>query len=543
MFEKSDSPARTKVIFSSDARKALFKGLEITAEAVSCTLGPKGKTVLIQSGETAPIVTKDGVTVSKAVKLKDPVARMGAQLIKEAASQTNDLAGDGTTTATVLTHAMVKSGLKLLEAGYSSKQLCEGIDRATSTVSSMLREASKQLTTSDEIAQIATVSANGDETIGNLIAEAMGKVGHDGIVTVEEAKGMNTVMDVVEGMQFDRGYLSPYFVNNSEKMHAVYSEAKVLLADHKLSSMRDLIPVLEKIAQNRTPLLIIADDVEGEALQALVLNKVNGNLPVVAIKAPGYGSHKEELLRDIAALTGAKISSSSTGSKVTQFTLSDLGSLKRFVVDAKTTTLVASGASKDAVAKHVQDLKTQLQDITLTYDEIAKLKTRIAKLSNGVALIKVGGATEMEMIERKHRIEDALHATRAAMEEGIVPGGGTALFRIWHNLSKEVKDVAVDPGESIVLDACLAPIRRITANAGVSADVVVNELSRPKTIGGLLMEPGEFGYNAADGSYNDMVKIGVIDPAKVTRTALKNAASVAMTFLSLDAVVVEDEDN
>lgn len=542
MFEKSESPTRTKVIFSSEARKSLFKGLEIVSEAVSCTLGPKGKTVLLQKDDVAPIVTKDGVTVSKSIKLKDPVARMGAQLIKEAASQTNDTAGDGTTTSTVLTHAMVKAGLKLLEAGYSSKELCEGIEQATATVSSMLKKSSKQLTTSEEIAQIATVSANGDETIGKLIADAMNKVGHDGIVTVEEAKGMNTVLDVVEGMQFERGYLSPYFVNNSEKMQAVYSDAKVLLADHKLNSMRDLLPILEKIAQQRTPLLIIADDVEGEALQALVLNKVNGNLPVVAIKSPGYGSHKEELLQDISILTGAKISSSSTGNKVTQFTMTDLGTLKRFVVDAKTTTLVAGGSTKEAVLNHTQNLKTQLQDITLTFEDVAKLRTRIAKLSNGVALIKVGGATEMEMIERKHRIEDALHATRAAMEEGIVPGGGTALFRIWFDLNNESKrtNQIIDPGESVVLDACLSPIKRITANAGVSSDIVINELSHSKVVDGKQLNPGEFGYNAADGTYNDMVKIGVIDPVKVTRTALHNAASVAMTFLSLDAVVVED---
>lgn len=543
MFEKPESPSRTKVIFSSDARRSLFKGLEIVSEAVSCTLGPKGKTVLIQKDDVAPIVTKDGVTVSKSIKLKDPVARMGAQLIKEAASQTNDVAGDGTTTSTVLTHAMVKSGLKLLEAGYSSKELCEGIERATTTVSSMLRKSSKQLTTSEEITQIATVSANGDETIGKLISEAMNKVGHDGIVAVEEAKGMNTLLDVVEGMQLERGYLSPYFVNNSEKMQVVYSDAKVLLADHKLNSMRDLLPVLEKIAQQRTPLLIIADDVEGEALQALVLNKVNGNLPVVAIKSPGYGNHKEELLQDISVLTGAKISSASTGNKIAQFTMSDLGTLKRFVVDAKTTTLVAGGSTKESVLKHVQDLKAQLQDITSSYEDIAKLRTRIAKLSNGVALIKVGGATEMEMIERKHRIEDALHATRAAMEEGIVPGGGTALFKIWFDLNHESKKLnqTIDPGESVVLDACLSPIKRITANAGVSSDVVISELSRQKVIDDKQLNPGEFGYNAADGTYNDMMKIGVIDPVKVTRAALHNAASVAMTFLSLDAVVVEDD--
>ena len=525
----------TKVVFSDEARKSLYKGLSTVAEAVSCTLGPKGKTVLIQQEGESPIVTKDGVTVSKSVNLKDPIERMGAQLIREAASRTNDLAGDGTTTSTVLTHAMVKEGLKLLEAGYTAKELCEGIESGSNTVVSLLKDTAKQLTTSEEIAQIATISANGDRKIGELIAEAMEKVGHDGIITVEDAKGMTTSLEIMEGMQIDRGYLSPYFVTNSEKMHAAYSDAKVLLMENKLTTMRDLIPLLEKVMQSRTPLLIIAEEVEGEALQGLVVNKLNANLPVVAIKSPGYGQHKEELLRDIAVLTGGKVVSASTGVKLSDMKLSDLGSLKKVVVDAKSTTLVAQPATKELVEKHVSELKTQMQDITLTPDELTKLRVRIAKLASGVALIKVGGATEQEMIERKYRIEDALHATRAAVDEGIVPGGGMALFNVWREMTNGNSLSNLPPGEKVVLSACLAPVKRIVANSGQSSDVIVNELKRVKD------KDEKIGYNAATGEYVDMVQQGVIDPVKVTRTALKHAASVAVTFLSLDAVIVEQE--
>jgi chaperonin GroEL len=526
----------TKVIFSSDARKTLFKGLEIVAEAVSCTLGPKGKTVLIQCEGDSPIVTKDGVTVSKSVKLKKPVERMGAQLIREAASQTNDTAGDGTTTSTVLTHAMVKEGLKLLEAGFSAKELCEGIESGTKTVIELLKSSSKQLTSSEEIAQIATISANGDNVIGKLIAAAMEKVGHDGIISVEDAKGMDTSLETVEGMQIDRGYLSPYFITNSEKMHASYTDVRVLIMESKLTSIRDLVPLLEKVNQARVPLLVIAEEVEGEALQGLVINKLQANLPVVAIKSPGYGQHKEDLLRDIAILTGGKIVSSTTGVKLSDLKLSDLGSLKKVVVDAKNTTMVAQASVKEAVDKHVADLKTQMQDITVTPDALTKLRVRIAKMASGVALIKVGGATEQEMIERKYRIEDALHATRAAVEEGIVPGGGMALFDVWSSLTQNGKVTEVPPGERIVLEACLAPIKRISENAGQSKDVTINELKK------LKVENTRIGYNAATGEYVDMVEQGVIDPVKVTRTALKNASSVAVTFLSLDAVIVEDTD-
>jgi chaperonin GroEL len=536
MYEEKQSPDTTKVVFYSDARRSLFKGLETVAEAVSCTLGPKGKTVLIQQdASSSPIVTKDGVTVSKSIKLKEPIERMGAQLIREAASQTNDIAGDGTTTSTVLTHAMVKMGLKLLEGGYSSKELCDGIEKTTELSLGFLKESARQLTTSEEIAQIATISANGDRAVGEIIAEAMGKVGRDGIITVEDAKGTTTSLEIVEGMQLDRGYLSPYFVTNSEKMNVVYSDARVLLVDGKLSSMREMIPILEKVSQSKTPLLIIADDVEGEALQGLVINRVNGALPVVAIKSPGYGQNKEELLRDIAVLTGGKIVSPSTGLKVSQIAFTDLGTLKKVVVDAKSSTLVSSGASKDAVDAHVQDLRSQMQNITLTMEEVSNLRMRVAKLASGVAVIKVGGATEVEMIERKYRIEDALHATRAAVDEGIVPGGGMALFNTWQLLQQSNVEEHFGLGARVVLSACLAPIQRISENAGQSKDVIVNELLRRKS-----GEANFIGYNAASDEYVDMMEAGVIDPVKVTRTALRNAASVATTFLSLDAVVVED---
>ena len=529
----------TRVVFSQEARRELFSGLNTTAEAVMCTLGPKGKTVLIQKADNVPIITKDGVTVSKSINLKDPLKRMGSELIREAASRTNDVAGDGTTTATVLTHAMVKSGLKLLEAGYAAQDLCEGIDFATKQVLGHLTSVAKQLTTSEEIAQVGTISANGDRNIGDLIAQAMDKVGRDGIITVEDAKGMTTSLEIVEGMQFDRGYLSPYFVTNSEKMNVVFHDAKVLLTDKKISTLKELLPILEKTLHNRVPLIVIAEDVEGEALQGLVLNKLNANLQVVAIKAPGFGKHRDELLSDISVLSGAKLISASTGLKLESATLQDLGSLKKVVVDAKSTMLVASQASRNAIEERVKELRFQLQDVALTTEDVSKLKVRLAKLASGVAVVKVGGATELEMIERKYRIEDALNATRAAADEGIVPGGGMALFGA-ASLLKDVGTSApqnIKAGISIVLDACLAPIRRIVHNAGGNGDVVINELNRIKT------SNPSFGYNAAGDSYEDLMVAGVIDPVKVTRTALKNATSVATTFLNLDAVIVEEDKN
>jgi chaperonin GroEL len=542
MFNEQNASAITHVIFKSEARKALFEGLEIAAEAVSLTLGPRGKTVLIQKNGEAPTVTKDGVTVSKSIKLKDPIKRMGAELIREAASQTNEIAGDGTTTATVLTYAMVKEGLKLLEAGYSSKDLCAGIKRALARVDAELVSAAKQLVSSAEIAQIGTISANGDTVIGDLIAQAMDKVGKDGIITVEDAKGMSTTLEVVEGMQFDRGYVSPYFVTNTDKMNVLYQDVRVLVTDKKLSSMREIIPVLEKVVKLGAPLLIIAEDVDTEALHGLVLNRLKGNLPVVAIKAPGYGKHRDELLNDICVLTGGKLVSSATGLKIEDIQLNDLGILKKIVVDAKASTLVGSGATADAVTQHTVNLRSQLEDVTLSAEEIVKLKMRIAKLASGVAVIKVGGATEVEMVERKYRIEDALNATRAAAEEGIVPGGGMALVNAAESLKMSFdaglasRDEVL--GASIVMKACFAPLRRIVENAGRSPDVVLNDLAKNSD----LTDIKHRGYDAAGDVQVDMFASGIIDPVKVTRTAMKNAASVAMTFLSLDAVIVEESD-
>lgn len=525
----------TQIIFSGDARKQLWAGMKIAASAIGCTLGPRGRTVLIQRQGQSPLVTKDGVSVSRSIKLKDPVERMGAQLIQEAASQTNEVAGDGTTTAVVLTQAMVQEGLKLLEAGFSAKELCDGITHACSRVEAELVRTAKQLTTSEEIAQVGTISANGDELIGQLIAQAMDKVGRDGIITVEDAKGMSTTLEVVEGMQFDRGYLSPYFITNPERMIATYQDALVLVTDKKLSNLRELIPMLERVVQAQKALLIIADDVEGEALQGLVLNRVKSQLPVVAIKAPGYGRHRDELLQDICVLTGAKLVSSATGVGLNEAT-SALGKVKKFVVDAKGTILVGSGATKDQIDKHIVDLRTLLGDVTLGTEEIAKLKTRVAKLAGGVAIIKVGGATEVEMCERKYRIEDALNATRAAAEEGIVPGGGMALINVYRALGGENANIVPKSeamGAGIVMKACLAPLRCIAENAGVSPDVVLNELDRHPSLG----------YNAATAEYVDLVAAGVIDPVKVTRSALKNAASIAVTFLSLDAIVCEEKQD
>lgn len=540
MFNDIDVPNTTKVLFHNDARRQLFSGLCIAAEAVTCTLGPRGRTVLIQSKGGPPTVTKDGVTVIKSIRLKDPIQRMGAELIREAASQTNETAGDGTTTATVLTHSMVKEGLKLLEAGYSAKELCEGIQWARELVDEELKKSAQVLNTSAEIAQVGTISANGDTKIGALIAEAMEKVGRDGIITVEDAKGMATSLEVVEGMQFDRGYMSPYFVTNPERMNASYQESFILVTDKKLSSLRELVPVLEKVAGARKPLLIIAEDVEGEALQGLVINRVNGNLPIVAVKAPGYGKHRDELLNDICVLTGAKLISSSTGTKFDTLTLADLGNVKRLVVDAKSTTLVGSGSTKSKIDEHVSNLRVQLEDVTITSDEVVKLKMRIAKLASGVAVIRVGGTTEVEMIERKYRIEDALNATRAAAEEGIVSGGGMALIDAYHALESTFAGLSTDStilaGTKIIMTACLAPLSKIVTNAGKSPEVILERISN----GRFLSDIQHRGYDASSDKEVNMFAAGIIDPVKVTRTALKNAASVAITFLTLDAVVVEE---
>ena len=533
----------TQIVFAGEARKQLSAGLKIAAEAVACTLGPKGKTVLIQRPNQSPLVTKDGVTVSRSIRLKDPVKRMGADLIREAASQTNETAGDGTTTATVLTAALVEGGLKLVEAGYSPLMVCKGIEKCAKAVADMLVSGAKKIVTSAEIAQVGTISANGDATIGALIAQAMDKVGRDGIITVEDAKGMTTTMDVAEGMQFDRGYLSPYFVTDPERMRAVYENSFVLVTDKKLSALKDLVPLLEQVMRAQKGLLIIAEDVEGEAMTALVINRVKGNLPVVAIKAPGYGQHRTELLNDICALTGATLASSATGVSIDKMTLAQLGQCKKFVTDAKTTTIVGTGSTKEAVEQHVAQLRSQLEDVTLSDEEKTKLRTRVAKLASGVAVIRVGGATEVEMVERKYRVEDALNATKAAAEEGIVPGGGMALYTCSALLKDSVFIASEDHDEAagvdVVLKACQSPIRRIIANAGQSASGVLKELEHRNAAKDA--DSADIGYNAATGAYENLVKAGVIDPVKVTRTALKNAVSVAITFLTLDAVVYEEQ--
>ena len=532
------SEPTTQIVFKSDARRQLAAGMKLAADVVGCTLGPKGKTVLIQRAGQTPIVTKDGVTVSRSIKLKDPVKRMGAELIREAANQTNEVAGDGTTTATVLTAALVEGGLKLVEAGFSSTLVCKGIEAAAQNIDTMLQLRAKKVVTSDEIAQVGTISANGDETIGQLIAQAMERVGRDGIITVEDAKGMSTTMDVAEGMQFDRGYLSPYFVTDAERMRASYENALVLVTDKKLSNLKDLVPLLEQVMRAQKALLIIAEDVEGDAMTGLVINRVKGALPVVAIKAPGYGQHRSELLNDICALTGATLVSSATGVSIDKLPLSALGQCKKFVTDAKTTTIVGTGTTKDAVEKHVAELRSQLEDVTLSEDEKTKLRTRVAKLASGVAVIRVGGATEVEMTERKYRIEDALNATRAAAEEGIVPGGGMALYALsQQKLECDDRDIAA--GIDVVLKACQAPLRKIIENTGAPVDGVLKELEHRQAQ--VPADGAPLGFNAATGTYENLVNAGVIDPVKVTRSAMKHAISVATTFLSLDAVVYDEQ--
>lgn len=533
----------TQILFESTARKRLLEGVELAANAIGCTLGPKGRTVLIQRQGQAPLVTKDGVTVSKSIRLRDPVKRMGADLVREAASQTNEVAGDGTTTASVLTQALVKEGMKLVEAGLSSLAVCRGINTTVELVMEELRKSAVPIKTSGEVAQIGTISSNGDHVIGDLIAQAMDKVGRDGVITVEDAKGMSTSMEIVEGMQLDRGYVSPYFITDAERMRAVYENAFVLVTDKKLSNFKDLIPALESVVKAQKSLLIIAEDFEGDAMTGLVLNRVKSQLPVVCVKAPGYGQHRQELLADICVLTGATLISSANGLSIDKVNGTQLGQLKRFVSDAKVTTLVGPGTTSEAVLKHVEQLRVQAQDVTLGQDELVKLRMRAAKLASGVAVIRVGGATEIEMQERKFRIEDALNATKAATEEGIVPGGGMALFNAVQKVKKAIGDATgVDPdevaGAKAVYAACLSPLQRIVQNAGTSADVVVATLEQDAKKAPLDVD--NRGYNAATGEYEDLVLAGVIDPVKVTRSALKHAASVATTFLSLDAVVYDE---
>jgi chaperonin GroEL len=525
--------AAKELLFNTDARAKLKRGVDQLAEAVRVTLGPKGRNVVIDKKFGSPTVTKDGVTVAKEVELSDPIENMGAQMVKEVATKTSDLAGDGTTTATVLAQAIFREGLKNVTAGANPMELKRGIDRAVETVVEQLKTLSVPSAGKKEIAQVGTISANNDKEIGNLIAEAMEKVGKDGVITVEEAKGLETTLETVEGMQFDRGYLSPYFVTDPEKMEAVLDDPYILIHDKKISAMKELLPVLEKIAQSGKPLLIIAEDVEGEALATLVVNKLRGTLKVVAVKAPGFGDRRKEMLRDIAVLTNGQVISEELGFKLENATLNDLGRAKRVVVDKDNTTIVDGRGKSEAIQGRIAEIRSAIDKSTSDYDK-EKLQERLAKLSGGVAVINVGAATETELKEKKARVEDALHATRAAVEEGIVPGGGVALIRAQAALEKIKGTEDERVGVEIVRRALEEPIRMIAQNAGAEGSIVVARVKDSKE--------KNFGYNAATDTYEDLVKAGVIDPTKVTRTALQNAASIAGLLLTTEAVVVEKKE-
>jgi chaperonin GroEL len=526
--------ASKELLFNTDARSKLKRGVDQLAEAVKVTLGPKGRNVVIDKKFGSPTVTKDGVTVAKEIELSDPIENMGAQMVKEVATKTSDLAGDGTTTATVLAQAIFREGLKNVTAGANPMELKRGIDRAVEAVVEQLRSISVPTAGKKEIAQVGTISANNDKEIGNLIAEAMEKVGKDGVITVEEAKGLETTLETVEGMQFDRGYLSPYFVTDPEKMEAAVEDPYILIHDKKISAMKELLPLLEKSAQSGKPLLIIAEDVEGEALATLVVNKLRGTLKVVAVKAPGFGDRRKEMLRDIAVLTGGQVISEELGFKLENATLADLGRAKRIVVDKDNTTLVDGRGKPDDIKGRIAEIRGAIEKSTSDYDR-EKLQERLAKLSGGVAVINVGAATETELKEKKARVEDALHATRAAVEEGIVPGGGVALVRAQAALEKVKGTEDEKIGVDIVRRALEEPIRMIAQNAGAEGSIVVARVKESKD--------KNFGYNAANDTYEDLVKAGVIDPTKVTRTALQNAASIAGLLLTTECVVVEKKED
>jgi chaperonin GroEL len=525
--------AAKELLFNSDARARLKKGVDALADAVKVTLGPKGRNVVIDKKFGSPTVTKDGVTVAKEVELADPVENMGAQMVKEVATKTSDLAGDGTTTATVLAQAIFREGLKNVTAGANPMELKRGIDRAVEAVIEELKRLSTPSAGKKEIAQVGTISANNDHEIGKLIADAMEKVGKDGVITVEEAKGLETTLETVDGMQFDRGYLSPYFVTDPEKMEAVLEDAYLLIHDKKISAMKELLPVLEKIAQTGKPLLIIAEDIEGEALATLVVNKLRGTLKVCGVKAPGFGDRRKEMLVDIAKLTGGKVISEEVGFKLENAVLGDLGRAKRVVIDKDNTTIVDGKGKEDDIQGRIAEIKVAIDKSTSDYDR-EKLQERLAKLSGGVAVIHVGAATETEMKEKKARVEDALHATRAAVEEGIVPGGGVALLRAQPVLDKVKGSEDEKIGVEIVRRALEEPIRMIVANAGQEGSIIVAKIRESKD--------KNFGFNAATDEYEDLVKSGVIDPTKVTRTALQNAASIAGLLLTTECVVVERKE-
>jgi chaperonin GroEL len=525
--------AAKELLFSTEARAKLKRGIDKLAEAVKVTLGPKGRNVVLDKRFGSPTVTKDGVTVAKEIELDDPIENMGAQMVKEVATKTSDLAGDGTTTATVLAQAIFREGLKNVTAGANPMELKRGIDRAVEAVVEQLRSVSVPSAGKKEIAQVGTISANNDKEIGNLIAEAMEKVGKDGVITVEEAKGLETTLETVDGTQFDRGYLSPYFVTDPEKMEVVLEDPYILIHDKKISSMKELLPILEKVAQSGKPMLIIAEDVEGEALATLVVNKLRGTLKVVAVKAPGFGDRRKELLRDIAVLTGGQVISEEVGLKLENVTLADMGRAKRVVIDKDNTTIVDGKGKPQDIQGRIAEIHAAIEKSTSDYDR-EKLQERLAKLSGGVAIINVGAATETEMKEKKARVEDALHATRAAVEEGVVTGGGVALLRAQSALDKIKGTEDEKVGVEIVRRALEEPIRMIAQNAGAEASIVVARVKESKD--------KNFGYNAATDTYEDLVKAGVIDPTKVTRTALQNAASIAGLLLTTECVLVEKKE-
>ena len=522
--------AAKDILYDTAARARILAGVDALANAVKVTLGPKGRNVVIEKSFGAPTVTKDGVTVAKEIELPNRFENMGAQMVREVASKTSDVAGDGTTTATVLAQSIFREGSKMVAAGHNPMELKRGIDLAVKHVVEKLEKLSKATKDPKEIAQVGTISANGDETIGTIIAEAMERVGKEGVITVEEAKGLETELEVVEGMQFDRGYLSPYFVTETDTMKVELEDAFILIYEKKISNMKDLIPVLEKIAQQQKPFLIIAEDIEGEALATLVVNRLRGTLKAAAVKAPGFGDRRKEMLKDIATLTGGTYISEDLGLKLENVDVKDLGQAKRIIIDKDTTVIVDGAGKKKEIVGRMDTIRRQIDETSSDYDR-EKLQERLAKLSGGVAVIKVGAATEVEMKEKKARVEDALHATRAAVEEGIVPGGGVALIRAQKGLEKletTTDDQAV--GIRILSRAIEEPLRQISANAGLEGSIVVNEVKNAK---------GSVGFNAREERYEDLVKAGVIDPTKVVRSALQNAASVAGLMLTTEALVAE----
>jgi chaperonin GroEL len=515
--------------FNQDARDAILRGVNILADTVTVTLGPKGRNVVLDKSFGAPNVTKDGVTVAKEIELEDKFENMGAQMVKEVASKTSEVAGDGTTTATVLARQIFAEGVKMVVAGHDPMSLKRGIDKAVAAVVEDLKRLSKETKDPKEIAQVGTIAANNDGTIGEVIAEAMNKVGKEGVITVEEAKGLETTLEVVEGMQFDRGYLSPYFVTDPERMEAVLQDAYILINEKKISSMKDLLPVLEQIAKTGRPFIIIAEEVEGEALATLVVNKIRGILQCVTVKAPGFGDRRKAMLEDIAILTGGKLIAEELGIKLENVTLQDLGRAKRIVVDKDNTTIIDGAGKKADLEGRIKQIRAQIEETTSDYDR-EKLQERLAKLVGGVAVINVGAATEVEMKEKKARVEDALHATRAAVEEGIVPGGGVALLRAAAALDKLKVPDDEKWGINIIRRVLEEPLRRIAINAGVEGAIALQKVKEGK---------GSFGFNAATEEYEDLMKAGIIDPTKVVRTALQNAASIAGLMLTTEAMVAE----